>query len=274
MRREVLSRREQDWEISAIARRFEEKGWFDAFDVLNKRRQYNAISRFVHATEGRRMKQGTVNPYAVPRFKLTPPMLAEAWRWLEAGHEKDELPRRLKRLGLLEPQEAHYCWLALQRFDLASLGELADAQEMFDRLVGKGRTQGFRVSPEERRAIELHAIKAAERHFEARGYKVVNVSAKQPYDLVCTKGRKELLVEVKGTTGNGSAVLLTAGEVKNAKRAVPMALFVLAHIKLVKKGKAVSCTRGTAKVLHPWRISDDGTLSPVGYSYLVGKADR
>lgn len=50
----------------------------------------------------------------------------------------------------------------------------------------------------------------------ADGWEVEETSADRPYDLRCTRNGKELLVEVKGTTGLAEEIHLTAGEVAHA----------------------------------------------------------
>jgi hypothetical protein len=216
--------------------------------------------------------KGRVNPYTDRRFRLTPQMIAEARRWREKGGQLEQLPRRFYDRGWLELGQVWYCWLALSRIDSASMAEIADAVEAFDRLAGKGGRQGWRVSAEERRALELYAVSAATSYFVSEGYDVKNVGGSKSWDLECTKGQKKLRVEVKGTTGNGSEVLLTVNEVDHAKNArVELALYVLAGIKLGKgRGGKPVCRGGRGTAYWPWRINADGMLSAVGWSYSLG----
>src|SRR5262249_47754629 len=82
MERLIVNLRASGWEMSAIARKFEEKGWADPFDVRVTRRHYGAIQRFVWATEGKYTgRAGRINPYTDKRFRLTPQMLVEARSW-------------------------------------------------------------------------------------------------------------------------------------------------------------------------------------------------
>jgi hypothetical protein len=270
MRSEVLRLRKKRWKTTAIVHRLEEKNWLDGCDVQDHRRRWNTVRRLL-VREGLLNPPGEVNPYiASHRFKLTPAMLVEAGRWLDADRPLHELPRRFNKRGWLKPHEAYYCWLALQRLDRASMDELADAVDTFDTLAGKGKRQGWRVSPKERRAIELHAVAKATRYFKALGFEVEDVGARESYDLVCRRPGSTMRVEVKGTTGTGSAILLTAKEVEHAKQTRgPLALFVLTRIKLTKQGESVSCTGGVRHLRDPWRITEHGTLSPVGYNYWL-----
>ena len=136
---------------------------------------------------------------------------------------------------------------------------------------GRSSGQGFRVSPEVRTAIEGYAMERAKAYYERRGWSVEDVSASRPYDLHCTKpGGKELRVEVKGTTGGGSEVLLTPNEVTHAREHYPrVALFVVAGVETSDESGGLSVTGGGAeRDYEPWQI-DEGDLAPLGYSYAL-----
>src|SRR5713226_9450094 len=87
--------------------------------------------------------------------------------------------------------------------------------------------QGYRLSPELRRAIETHAVKMAIKDCEKRGWKAVDVSHKESYDLLCSRGKDEMRVEVKGTTSKGREVLLTPNEVSHARAAYPNVMLLV-----------------------------------------------
>jgi len=129
-------------------------------------------------------------------------------------------------------------------------------------------SQGFGVSPEARRAIELHAMRLATESLEAEGYQVEDVSAFESHDLLCRRGDEVLHVEVKGTQSAGREVILTPSEVAFARRVGPhMALFVVSGIRLSPSGKAMG---GSLLTIQPWDV-DDGTLRPTGYVYGLPK---
>jgi hypothetical protein len=130
--------------------------------------------------------------------------------------------------------------------------------------------QGFQIDPRVRQAIEARAMALAERHYVGLGWTVTNVSARASYDLHCTRpGGAELHVEVKGTTGDGIAVLLTPNEVDHARRQHPhVALFVAAGIRVVgAPDGSPQAADGAPRIYEPWQI-DDGVLTPLGYSYV------
>jgi hypothetical protein len=150
--------------------------------------------------------------------------------------------------------------------------EVQDARDAVAERAGRrGSRQGFRLTPELRRAVELHAMQRARLFYEEEGWHVEDVSASQSYDLRCTRaGNEELHVEVKGTVSRGAEVLLTPNEVEHARAAYPnVALFIVANIQVADPQAVVSEVHGgEVKVVSPWRIAD-GCLMPVGFSYVV-----
>ena len=163
------------------------------------------------------------------------------------------------------------------RDGLVSAPEIEDAidatsQAAGGRVSGQGRTagQGFRQSWPERAAIERRAMDVATSHFEELDWKVRDVSANHSYDLRCTKRRDVLHVEVKGTTGDGSAVLLTPNEVTAAGEHHPnTALVVVSEVVLDLTGEVPQATGGTIRVIQPWHPDSAGDLHPIGFRYLL-----
>ena len=140
--------------------------------------------------------------------------------------------------------------------------ESADAVE---KALARSQGQGFARTAEQRRAIELHAMKAAKKYFKQRGFDVADVSARRPYDLECKQAGVELHVEVKGTTTDGETIVLTRNEVRHANgSANDCALFVLYSIKL--KGKTAS--GGLQKFIEPWE-PQNSRLTPISYTYRL-----
>ncbi len=126
------------------------------------------------------------------------------------------------------------------------------------------RSQGFQLDSELRKALELYAMDAAIRKFEAAGYEVEDHSKNQPYDLCCRRKKDVLYVEVKGTQTTGTGVILTSGEVEFARRHQEnMALFVLHSIKV---SRSRNLSDGTESLIMPWDV-DHGSLKPMSYKY-------
>jgi 5-methylcytosine-specific restriction protein A len=134
--------------------------------------------------------------------------------------------------------------------------------ESFVRTRSPASGQGWGTSPEARKAIETYAMGLAVRHYSAAWPEVVDVSANQPFDLLCRDGDRELRVEVKGTTSRGLSVLLTRNEVRHAQaNAERVALFVVSEIKSSNLG---SCTGGVTRVIEPWDIRCS-ELDPIAF---------
>ena len=128
--------------------------------------------------------------------------------------------------------------------------------------------QGFSSSSTNRKAIELAAMNHAKRHYRYEGWHVDDVSANHPYDLSCTNSSgTELHVEVKGTTGDGSSVLLTPNEVRHARQYPNVDLYVLSGLILQTDLLGnVDAVGGKQEIYSPWNI-DSGTLNAIGYEY-------
>lgn len=144
---------------------------------------------------------------------------------------------------------------------------LADAEQKVAADAGDiqaaAHGQGFAQNPEERRAVERLAMLRAMAYFRKRFESVKDVSRTESYDIRCSRGRAEVLVEVKGTTSAGGTIFLTRREVELARKR-RCALFVLHSIQ-ISNGTPRG---GTAKVYMPWRPSVD-SLSPLAYSYKL-----
>jgi hypothetical protein len=84
-----------------------------------------------------------------------------------------------------------------------------------------------------------------------------DVSRNASFDLLCVNGTTELHVEVKGTQGDGTSVLLTANEVRHARALHPgVALFTTSQIVVENVGDTTTATGGTERVLLPWDLAD------------------
>ncbi len=133
-----------------------------------------------------------------------------------------------------------------------------------------GTSQGYESDPAIRRAIELRAMEAATKAYERYGYQVEDVSAKCPYDLLCSKpGAKQRRVEVKGTRGSVSVVTLTAGEVNAAREPSAITdLFIVYEIQVaVLEGNPVA-SGGQKYVIQGW-VPKDLDLEATQYRYNV-----
>jgi hypothetical protein len=129
--------------------------------------------------------------------------------------------------------------------------------------------QGFGLSSDERKAVEIHAMRVARLHFESEGFEVKDLSAVEPFDFVVTKVDQTLIVEVKGTTGLHRDVLLTSGEVARHRSAYPNnALVVVSEIDLDRRRSKPRASGGKMRLIHPWLI-EPGSLSPSAFRYVL-----
>jgi hypothetical protein len=150
--------------------------------------------------------------------------------------------------------------------------EIAQAIEAIASITGKPRKssgQRFQNRPEVRRAIELQAMSLAIDYFQNQGWIVEDVSQRESYDLRCTRQQEELYVEVKGTTSEGSQILLTPNEVLHTQQNYPnTALFVVSQLQVNNSGEEAEVTGGKIQLFMPWLLKDDD-LKAIGYECRV-----
>jgi hypothetical protein len=136
------------------------------------------------------------------------------------------------------------------------------------KLARRGGGQGFQLDQEVKVAVEAHAMNAAT-EFYCQGWDVEDVHGTESYDLICRRHGETKHVEVKGTTTDGSEVILTPNEVLHAREYSCTALFILSNITIERADDGtVTAAGGSRNLFDPWPI-DDGTLTPLGFSYQV-----
>jgi hypothetical protein len=145
--------------------------------------------------------------------------------------------------------------------EAAEKESVAAAEEALARSKG----QGFARTPEERRSLEELAMAAAKKYFRLKNFDVEDVSSRRSYDLVCKRGKVELHVEVKGTTTDGDAIILTNNEVKHACNPRNACVLFVLHSIHLKQQKA---SGGKQYVIAPWRLLETH-LTPISYTYRL-----
>lgn len=114
--------------------------------------------------------------------------------------------------------------------------------------------QGLSPDPKRRRFIEHIAMEQAMSRFRTDGYAVADVSASHPYDLECVKGEERLQVEVKGTSGDGSRVILSEREFNHtAPAGWVRVLYVLPQITELDGRKVIM---GKERIISPFDPTD------------------
>jgi hypothetical protein len=121
--------------------------------------------------------------------------------------------------------------------------------------------------------LELHAMEIAERHYESAGWDVDTVSDRMTFDLLCKSENGDVLhVEVKGTTGDGSQILLTAGEVDHAL-AASTDLFIVHGVTVSGSHDPPVAAGGVINVIPQW-IPLDESSSPIAFKYTGLNSSR
>lgn len=138
--------------------------------------------------------------------------------------------------------------------------------DVYELETGIKKGQLYHNSKAARKAIELRAMELAVKHYEAEGWSVHDVSKNHSYDLSCTRGDEELRIEVKGTTADGSKVILTRSEVANAREFPRVALFIVRDIKVSESGGRPVAAGGQHREWNHWDV-DAGVLEPYQYEY-------
>jgi predicted RNA-binding protein with PUA-like domain len=130
--------------------------------------------------------------------------------------------------------------------------------------------QAFMRSAAQRRAVELRAMAVAREYFEKHGWTCDDVSRTRPYDFHLTRSGRALIVEVKGTTGAGSKIILTSGEVEVVRgRGSEAALALVTGIRVSASNDGTPvAAAGELRVVQPWEV-DDVRLSPLTFSYPI-----
>jgi Domain of unknown function (DUF3883) len=148
-------------------------------------------------------------------------------------------------------------------------GRAADEEADVEAYV-RPRRRAPHLSAVERRAIELRAVTVVREELEAAGWTVEDVGATRSYDLHCSAADGRLLhVEVKGTTGPVTSIMLTANEVELARAKHPRtALYVVHDINLTREPEAPEAIGGTIHKLQPW-LPEDARLRATVFLYRL-----
>jgi hypothetical protein len=147
----------------------------------------------------------------------------------------------------------------IDEFQLATPAEPPDEVEdaVAAAELAAGRRFGAhapRISPAQKKAIEMHAVQVATSHYQGDGWTVEYVGNGESYDLLCKREGKVLHVEVKGTRSDGLRVVLTRNEEVHAHDQFPdLSLFVVSGIEL----KGTKTSSGRDKTVKP-QVADPG----------------
>ena len=132
------------------------------------------------------------------------------------------------------------------------------------------RGQGYGLSGEERKLVELRAMELVKDWLENKGYKVKDTSSNRPYDFEASKGDTAMKVEVKGTTSDSpDAILMTRNEV-DLHRAEKgnTGLFIVSSIRLNRGDGGQTASGGILEAMLGWDIDEWELTSS---AYRVGR---
>ena len=131
--------------------------------------------------------------------------------------------------------------------------------------------QGYVIDSRVRKAIEAQAMKLAREHFESLEYQVKDVSRNHSFDLLCRKGDEVLQVEVKGTTSDGSSVLMSKNEVELAK-AGKTVLFRVANIEVTREPDGPTAVGGACTLFEAF-VPTERSLQAMAYRVSLMDVD-
>lgn len=153
--------------------------------------------------------------------------------------------------------------------------EVRDIERIIQEIARPQRSKGKGpgLTAEERRAVEIHAVKVATIYLTDLGYTVEDVGSTESYDLRATKDSGNILIEVKGTTGGLGKIVLTANEVRLHKGHLDKnGLIVVHNIGLDREDK-LRAFGGAILARIPWALAED-KLRPIAYSYDLTTQDQ
>jgi hypothetical protein len=152
-----------------------------------------------------------------------------------------------------------YAWRPAGAIEAPEAGRrqsLLDSELSKPRALGQGRIRDY----QRRRAVEMHAMDLAKKHYSALGCKVTDTSSTHPFDLSCSKDGRVTRVEVKGTQTIGSSVEVTAAEVDSARQGGELGyatdLFIVHSIRLTGMGESLQAHGGATRVIRDWHPLD------------------
>ena len=135
------------------------------------------------------------------------------------------------------------------------------------RPLRRSKKQGRGLSSQERKVVELHAMKLVREYLSSRWQEIKDVSASHSCDFVCTSNGHTHYVEVKGTTGLGDSVIITRNELALARAELPnISLAVVSQIKLERGAGTPVAIGGILTYMSPWEIREDD-LEPLAFDF-------
>ena len=136
---------------------------------------------------------------------------------------------------------------------------ITEEQEELEELVAGRRRGGERLTAVGRHAVERHAMARTAEWLHRDRWTLTDTSKNRPYGFLATRGDQRRFVGVKGTTGDGTTVPVTAGELDHA-RAYPREalLVVVSDIELaIDASGDPAADGGILRYVLPWSPTHD-----------------
>ena len=138
-------------------------------------------------------------------------------------------------------------------------------------LAARGRPRpvrsGIRASSRDQENLSARARMIAQEHLEADGWTVSRAREGVAADFLAERGTERADVTVRGTTSDGSEILLTAGELDHARSAYPATMLVV--VSGLRVNESESRVHETTVIL-PWR-PEDTSLTPIAFRYSMSR---
>ena len=129
--------------------------------------------------------------------------------------------------------------------------------------------QTFGLNAAERRVVEKYGVEMAIRYLSENSFSdIEDVGDYESFDIKANKAGVSFIFEVKGTTGDGSSVILTRNEVSVQGQAFPNNGLILVKNIELKRGEVLSTYGGELIFNSPWEIEPD-KLKPISYDYIL-----
>lgn len=143
---------------------------------------------------GKVIVQSMIDPYLT---RLEALKLLPDWGWLKSPQAAARVP------DAIEPK---------------LLRRVGDTTRVAKELAPPSKGGGFGQSPEDIREVEVKAVEVVWNHFASDGWQIVDRQDDNcGYDLECSRGKKKMHVEVKGTSGGNFSFIITDNELRSAK---------------------------------------------------------
>jgi Domain of unknown function (DUF3883) len=135
-----------------------------------------------------------------------------------------------------------------------------------------GRGQGFRAWAQGRMEVEKRGTPVATELLRSQGWFVDDRSRYESYDLLCSRGGREVYAEVKGSSEGDSQIIITNREVEFAREhRQHMLLLVVSDIEIRRDADGNVSAHGGTPHLHWEWAPEESQLRPIAYTCTLSR---